>query len=124
MASQAPPEVETDFRVLMRLEGVSMGSRRKHYRRKGRCAKCGVHGSIEMMTVDHIVPQCRLRAYPKIKNHAANKQTLCAPCNNDKGNGPAIDYRGDKSLYDLLNRLLAQAGLSIKVWQSLSSDAA
>lgn len=116
-------DVETDFRVLMRLEGVSVPKRKKHYRRKGRCAKCGVHSSLEAMTVDHIVPQCRLRKHPKIKNHPANKQTLCAPCNNDKGHGPAIDYRGDQHMYDLLNRLLAQAGLSIKVFMSITDAA-
>lgn len=123
MAAPEAPEVATDFRILMRLEGVPVAKRKKHYRRKGRCAKCGVHGSLVMMTVDHIVPQSRLRHYPKIKNHPANKQTLCAPCNNDKGHGPAIDYRGDRHLYDLLNRLLAQAGLNIKVFMQLTDAA-
>lgn len=115
-------DVETDFRILMRLEGVSM-PKKKPYRRKGRCAKCGVPGSLETMTTDHIVPQCRLKKYPKIKNHRANKQTLCAPCNNDKGHGPAVDYRGDKHLFELLNRMLAQAGLNIRVFQALPADA-
>jgi 5-methylcytosine-specific restriction endonuclease McrA len=109
-----------DFRVLMRSEGIPVRSRKPKFRRRGRCQKCGVHNSIEQMTVDHIVPQCRLRSHPRIRNHAANKQTLCAPCNNGKGDGAAIDYRNDKHLYDLLNRLLAQAGLNIKVFQAIS----
>lgn len=114
--------VAQDFRVLMRVEGIPVRSRKQRYRKKGRCEQCGVHSSLETMTVDHIVPQCRLKAHPRIRNHPANKQTLCAPCNNTKGDGTAIDYRGDQHLYDLLNRMLAHAGLSIKVFQAIPAD--
>lgn len=109
----------TDFRLLMRAEGIPVKSRKRKYRRQGRCQRCGVHHSLADMTIDHIVPQCRLREFPKIKNHPANKQTLCSDCNNGKGDGPAIDYRDDQNMFDLLNRLLAQAGLSIKVFQAI-----
>lgn len=111
--------VQDDFRVLMRVEGLSVSSRRQRYRKKGRCEKCGIHNSLATMTVDHIVPQCRLQKHPRIKNHRANKQTLCASCNNLKSDGAAIDYRGEQHLYDLLNRLLANAGLDIKVFQAI-----
>lgn len=114
--------VQDDFRVLMRVEGIPVKTRKQRFRKKGRCQKCGVHNSLETMTVDHIVPQCRLQSHPRIKNHPANKQTLCGPCNNGKGDGPAIDYRGEQHLYDLLNRMLANTGLSIKVFQAIPAD--
>jgi NMD protein affecting ribosome stability and mRNA decay len=115
-------EIQTDFRVLMRAEGIPVRSRKKKYRRQGRCQKCGITHKVADMTIDHIVPQCRLKDHPRIKNHPANKQTLCSTCNNIKSDGAAIDYRGDPHLHELLNRMLAQAGLSIKVFRAIPAD--
>lgn len=111
-----PALVAQDFRVLMKVQGVGYSRpARKSYRKRGRCAKCAVPRSLETMTVDHIVPQCLLKAYPRIRNHSANKQTLCAPCNNAKGDGAAVDYRNDLTRHRTLITLLRQAGLSIQV---------
>lgn len=85
------------------------------YRKRGRCARCGAHKSVAIMTVDHIVPQCLLRRHPRIRHHPANKQTLCEPCNSGKNDGPPVDYRGDERAFEVLARLLRQAGLEIEV---------
>lgn len=112
-----PALVAQDFRVLMKVQGVAHKKpQRKAYRKRGRCERCGIHRSLEEMTVDHIVPQCLLRKFPRIRNHNANKQTLCAPCNNNKGNGAAVDYRDDPDLHRTLNTLLYQANLAIEVY--------
>ena len=102
------PELAINFRVMMRLEGVPVASRRK-FRRRGKCAKCGT--TTGSMTVDHIVPRCRLRHLPSIMNHPLNKQTLCQPCNNQKGNGKAIDYREDIGRFEGLVRLMRRHGV-------------
>lgn len=112
-----PALVAQDFRVLMKVQGVTYKKpQRKAYRKKGRCERCGIHRSLEAMTVDHIVPQCMLRKFPRIRNHVANKQTLCETCNNNKGSGVAVDYRDDPALHRTLKNLLYQAGLSVEVY--------
>jgi 5-methylcytosine-specific restriction endonuclease McrA len=57
---------------------ISPSKRQRCYERDGfRCAKCG---SGENLTVDHIIPKSRGG-----KNWLKNLQTLCQPCNQQKG---------------------------------------
>lgn len=103
----------TDFRVLMLVHGVERPRKRRRFHRKGKCQRCGTARG--RMTTDHIVPQCLLQEHPVVRNHFANKQTLCERCNNDKSDGPARDYRQDPFLHRELELLLHHHGIDVEV---------
>jgi HNH endonuclease len=58
------------------------------------CAKCSRPNSLKFpVNVDHIKPR---KFFPHLALDIENLQPLCHPCNKEKGNKDAIDYRKTK----------------------------
>lgn len=58
------------------------------------CAKCSRPDSLKFpVNVDHIKPR---KYFPHLALDIENLQPLCHPCNKEKGNKDAIDYRKTK----------------------------
>jgi len=66
-----------------------------------KCCKCG---STESLTKDHIIPKSQGG-----RDHLANLQTLCLPCNAAKKNTFAVYRKPSPSL----RKYLAERGISI-----------
>lgn len=120
------------YRAWMRLHAQPRRTRPASRRRTGSvCARCGARASDGIpITLDHIVPRARLSDTPEVRDHPANHQWTCGDlirpharpdpktgrvrywvarrgCNEQKADGPAVDYRGDPARHRLLLELLA-----------------
>lgn len=79
------------------------------------CCKCGVREPFEIITSDHIVPRSLLKRL-EIPSPSSNRQDLCETCNREKGDGPPVDYRGDRKLYHELVSYLEKHNFHIEVY--------
>ena len=131
------------YRSWMRLNGHRPSGRRSKRRVTSRkCVACGVLCTRDGVrwSLDHIIPQSRLGDAPELVHSPVNHQWLCrsgaAPpadddprwvpgrgwegCNEAKGDGPAVDHRGDPSLYRRLVLRARELGVDEDVaWEPL-----
>jgi 5-methylcytosine-specific restriction endonuclease McrA len=64
-------------------------------RAMGRCEGCGIDSNDRALEADHIVPRDDGGT-----NDLWNLQALCSLCNNQKSNGPAVDFRAARKALD------------------------
>lgn len=130
---------DVPYRAWMRVNGVRPSGRRRNTKvRRRRCVACGVVYTRDTVrwSVDHIIPQVRLDHAPELVRSSLNHQWLCRSggepdrtlqtipafadwppgrpwdgCNEAKGNGPAVDHRGNAARYRQLVRMARELGV-------------